>query len=52
MEDRKPVTEIVAPNGTVIKFYEPISIDEIKKLIDIFTVEKKLVLAGIDEVIR
>lgn len=43
VESRMPVMEIVAPNGTAIKFYEHISIYEIKELIDMFMIEKKLV---------
>ncbi|SDL75036.1 hypothetical protein SAMN04487898_12422 [Pedobacter sp. ok626] len=51
MESRMPVMEIIAPNGTVIKFYEHISIYEIKELIDMFLVEKRLVPAGLNEVL-
>ena len=46
IEDRKPVVEIVAPNGTIIRFYEPVPVDTIKELIDSFMVQRGLVLAG------
>jgi hypothetical protein len=42
-EDRLPVMEIIAPNGTVIRFYEHISIAEVKELIDSFMVERGFV---------
>nr|WP_162988709.1 hypothetical protein [Pedobacter schmidteae] len=47
IEDRKPVVEIVAPNGTIIRFYEPVPVDTIKELIDSFMVQRGLILAGV-----